>query len=177
MPGAAPEHLIVGTIQKPHGIKGELFVRVETDRPEVAFAPGRILALGDGEGKPVGSALTVERARPFKAGFLLKAPEVSTREAADELRGRTLLLPVEEAAPLEEGEVFVHDLVGMEVRAGEEPVGTVRDVYEVPGGHLLAVQRPGKGELMVPFVEAVVRGVDVEARVLEIDPPPGLLEL
>lgn len=178
MDGAAAQHLVVGTIQKPHGVRGELYVRVETDRPEAVFAPGRVLLLADPQGVPAGGVLTVERARPFKGGLLMKVGELTTREAAEEVRGRALLIPLAEAAPLEEGEVFVHELVGMEVRAEGEVVGRVHDVYEAPAGYLLAVRRPGKkGELMVPFVEAVVRGVDVEGRVLDLEPIPGLLEL
>ena len=178
MPGSAPEHLIVGTVQKPHGIKGELFVKLDTDRPEEVFRAGRILLLGDAEGKATGRTLTVERARVFKGGLLLDTVELSSRTAEVEgLRGHTLLISTAEAAPLDEGEVFLHDLVGMEVRAGEERVGTVRDVYDSPGGYLLAIQRPGKKEMMVPFVSVIVRDVDLEGRVVHLDPPPGLLEL
>lgn len=179
MSGGAAEHLIVGTVQKPHGIRGELFVRVETDRPEAVFAPGRALLLGDESGTPLGRSLTVERARAFKGGFLLKVAEHASRTPEVEaLRGLTLVIPRAEAAPLEEGEVFIHDLVGMEVRSEGEPVGKVHDVYDSPGGLLLAVRRPGrKGELMIPFVAAVVRSVDAGSRVVEIEPIPGLLEL
>ena len=51
MAGDEPEFLIVGSVQKPHGIKGELFVRLETDRPDAVFSAGRALILGDGEGR------------------------------------------------------------------------------------------------------------------------------
>jgi 16S rRNA processing protein RimM len=178
MEGSEPEFLAVGTVQKPHGIRGELFVKVETDRPDAVFTVGRVLLLGDAGGKPAGGSLTVERARPFKGGFLLKVVGLASRTAEVEaLRGASLLIPAADAAPLEEGEVFFHQLVGMKVVAGDEEVGTVRDVYEAPSGHLLSVARPGKKELMLPFVREMVRRVDVDARELEIDPPAGLLDL
>lgn len=178
MSGSEPEFLSVGTVQKPHGIRGELYVRMETDRPEAVFTAGRVLLLGDADGKPSGGSLTVERARPFKGGFLLKVAGLSSRtEEVEALRGSSLLIPAVDAAPLEEGEVFFHHLVGMKVVAGGETVGTVRDVYEAPSGHLLGVARPGKRELMLPFVREMVRRVDVDARELEIDPPAGLLDL
>ncbi|HEX2190816.1 MAG TPA: ribosome maturation factor RimM [Longimicrobiaceae bacterium] len=178
MAGSEPEYLAVGTVQKPHGIRGELSVRVETDRPDAVFTPGRVLLLGDDAGIPDGGTLTVERARPFKGGFLLKAAGLSSRTPEVEaLRGRTLLIPAAEAAPLDEGEVFFHHLVGMRVVAAGEEVGRVRDVYEAPSGHLLAVERRGRKELMLPFVREMVRRVDVEGRELEIDPPAGLLDL
>ncbi len=178
MAGSEPEFLAVGTIQKPHGIRGELSVRVETDRPDAVFTAGRVLLLGDDEGNPSGGSITVERARPFKGGFLLKVAEIGSRTPEVEaLRGRSLLIPAADAAPLDEGEVFFHQLVGMRVVAGGEEVGRVRDVYEAPSGHLLAVERRGKRELMLPFVREMIRRVDVDGRELEIDPPAGLLDL
>lgn len=179
MAGGEPEFLAVGTVQKPHGIRGELFVKVETDRPDAVFTAGRVLLLGDADGSPDGGSLTVERARPFKGGFLMKVTELGSRTPEVEaLRGRSLLIPAADAAPLDEGEVFLHQLVGLRVVTSEgEEVGRVRDVYEAPSGHILAVQRRGRKELMLPFVAEMIRRVDVPAGELEIAPPAGLLEL
>ena len=178
MADEASGYLIVGSVQKPHGIKGELFVRLETDRPDAVFRPGRVLLLGDEAGRPAGEAITVERARAFKGGMLVKTTEHTGRSAAiDALRGRSLLIPAGEAAPLDEDEVFVHQLVGLRVEAAGAQVGTVKQVYDAPAGFLLGVERAGAKELLVPFVREMVRRVDVEGGVLEIDAPPGLLEL
>lgn len=171
-------YLIVGGIQKPHGIRGELFVRVETDRPDEVFSPGRTLLLGDERGHPDGRTLTVDRARPFKGGLLMKVVGMTSRTPeVDALRGAQLLLPRTELAPLDEGEVYTHQLVGLRVVTDEGEIGTVRDLYDAPGGQLLGVDRPGRRELLIPFVQALVRRIDVETGVLELDAPPGLLEL
>jgi 16S rRNA processing protein RimM len=176
--GGAPGVLIVGTVQKPHGIRGELMVKLETDHPDTVFTPGRVLALGDDRGRPAEGAITIERARPFKGGMLVKTREHSGRTPAqDALRGATLLLPRGEAAPLEDDEVFQHELVGMRVRAGEAEVGTVRGFYELPSGFLLEVRVGGGKDVLVPFVRDVVRRVDREARVVQIEAPAGLLDL
>ncbi|HSU15037.1 ribosome maturation factor RimM [Longimicrobium sp.] len=170
--------LIVGGVQKPHGIKGELFVRVETDHPAAVFAPGRVLRLGDANGNPVEGSLTIERARPFKGGLLVKTAELSGRdERLDALRGRSLLIPAGDAAPLAEDETFVHQLIGLRVLAAGEPVGVVREVYDAPGGWYLGVEREGKKELLLPFVREMVTRVDPAEGVVEVDPPAGLLEL
>lgn len=174
----APRFLLVGTVRKPHGIRGELFVGAETDRPDVVFRAGRVLTLGDAHGRPTGETLTIERARPFKGGVLLKLEGHSGRdEVIEALRGRPLLIPETEAAALQEDEVFFHDLVGLRVVADGEPVGTVREVLELPASEMLVVRRPDGREAMVPFVRELVRRVDVAAGVLEIAPPEGLLEL
>lgn len=173
------DFLIVGLVQKPHGIRGELAVALETDRPTEVFRPGRVLLVGTQDGKPDGESLTVERARPFKDGLLVKVAEHTSRTAqTDALRGRTLLIPREEAPPLDADEVWTHELVGMRVLAGEQEVGAVRDVFDAPaGGHLLAVERPGRRELLVPFVADLVRRVDRERRIVELEPREGLLDL
>ena len=175
MPGT---FLIVGGIQKPHGIRGELFVRVETDRPDDVFSAGRTLLLGDERGHPDGRTVTVERARPFKGGLLVKVVGIGSRTPeVDAMRGAQLLLAREALAPLDADEVYTHQLVGLRVMADGAEVGTVSDLYEAPGGQLLGVNRPGRRELLVPFVKELVRRIEVEAGVLELDAPDGLLEL
>ena len=178
MAGGEGGFLIVGTVHKPHGIKGELSVRVETDHPGAVFGAGKTLLLGDARGVPTGGRITVERARPFKGGLLLKAAEHAGRDAAvDGLRGTTLLIPAGEAAPLEENEAFVHQLIGLRVRAGGEGVGTVAEVYDAPAGWYLGVAREGRKELLVPFVREMIRRVDPAENVVEVELPEGLLDL
>ena len=171
-------YLIVGVVQKPHGIKGELFVRVETDHPQAVFHPGRVLRLGDARGRPGEGALTLERVRPFKGGVLVKVAEHAGRdESLDALRGRSLLIPESEAAPLAEDETFVHHLLGLRVIVGGETIGTVREVYEAPSGWYLGVEREGAKELLLPFVREMVTRVDPAEGVVEAELPAGLLEL
>lgn len=179
MTESAPEHLIVGTVQKPHGIKGELFVRLETDRPDAVFAAGRALVLGDAQGQPSGGVLTIERARAFKGGMLVKTAEHGHRTPEmDGLRGRTLLIPRDQAAPPAEDEVFYHDLLGMRVvTQAEGEIGTIGEVYDAPAGPMLSVRRERGGELLIPFVREMIRRVDTAEKVLELDVPAGLLEL
>ncbi|HWK89409.1 MAG TPA: ribosome maturation factor RimM [Longimicrobium sp.] len=179
MAGPEPEYLIVGSVQKPHGIKGELMVRLETDRPGVVFAPGRELLLGDAEGRPSGGTLTVERARPFKGGMLVKVPQHGGRTPEVEaLRGRTLLIPREQAAPLDDDEVFYHQVIGLKVMADGVQVGVVQELYDdAPSGPLLSVRREGKKELLIPFVKGMVRRLDAAQGVLELEAPAGLLDL
>ena len=175
----SPAYLIVGTVQKPHGIKGELFVRLETDRPDAVFSAGRALILGDGEGRPSDAVLTVERARAFKGGMLVKAAGLGARTPElEDMRGRTLLIPRDQAVAPDEDEVFYHDLLGMKVvTAAEGEVGTIGEVYDAPAGPMLSVQRTGAKELLIPFARQMVLRVDVGEKVLELDLPAGLLDL
>lgn len=176
---AAPEHLVVGHITKPHGTRGELFVWPLTDRPDIVFATGSSLLLGDVDGTLTdGTVVTIESARPFKRGLLVAFEGVTGRAAAEALAQRYLLLARVDVPPLEDEEVFYHELLGLEVVdvAGAR-VGRVREVFETEPHHLLEVEDDSGKTHLVPFAARIVREVDRDGRRLVIDPPPGLLEL
>jgi 16S rRNA processing protein RimM len=120
--------------------------------------------------------LTVVEPRPFKEGLLIRFNEIPDRTAAELWNGRLLFVPEHELTPPAEGEVYVHELIDMRVilPSGQE-VGGVIDVYELPQGLTLDVQR-ARGTVMLPFSESVVTSVDRAERVITIDPPQGLLE-
>ena len=175
----APEFAIVGRVRKAHGIHGELVVEPLTNAPDAVFAPGRRVFAGtvDGDPAPDRRELVVEESRPFKGGWIIAFDRIADRNEAELWRERYLLAPVSELAPVEEGEVYIHDLFGLSVvRAGSlEPVGEVTDVYELPQGVMLDVRR-SQGSVLIPFRGEVVTRVDLAERRLEIDPPEGLLE-
>ena len=173
-----PEHLVVGHVTKPHGTKGEIFVWPLTDRVEDVFTPGRELLVEPGEEDAEAfDPLTIDTVRPFKRGLLVKFDGYDDRDAVEGLSQRYLQIPMGEVTPLEEGEVFYHQLIGLDVVTAEgERVGKVREVYETGPTHLLEV-RTEKGQVLIPFTERVVRKIDVEGGTMMIKPPPGLLDL
>jgi len=171
--------LIVGTIKKAHGIKGDCFVMPATDDVAGVYAQGRGLRLGDDEGRPYpgDAVLTVAAAREFKGGVIVHFEKIEDRNAAELLKGRTLMIAAEEARPLEAGEFFFHDLVGLEVQSAEGvSLGRVVEVYEGGAVHFLGV-RDGERERLIPFAEAVVREVDLEGGRVVIEAIEGLLDL
>lgn len=175
-----PEFLAVGFVSKPHGIKGEAFVQPLTDYPESVFAPGVVLRSAVGERQspdPDAPPLRIESCRPFQKGYLVRFGGATTRNDAERFRGRYLLRAIDDLAPLAEGEVFYHDLLGLRVETVDGlEVGQVREVYEMQPADLLEVAT-GRGTLLVPFLAAVVVDVRPGDGVLVIDPPEGLLEL
>lgn len=172
-----PTHLVVGLVKKPHGIKGEVLVHPVTDEPESAFVPGRVLAVLEQDGRASGVELVIEKARAYHRAWLLRFEGIATREPVDALREKALGLRAEEVRPLEPGEVYHHELVGMRVETEDgAAVGAVTDVIEAPQGLILEVAGAERQHL-IPFVTRVVRRVDRDARVVVIAPPAGLLEV
>jgi 16S rRNA processing protein RimM len=174
VPGQAPERLVVGRVLRPHGIRGELSVEVLSDAPE-RFVPGAELGVGDPDGpEPLGTVV-VAAARLHLGRLLLTVEGVEDRDAADRYRGAWLSIPVTEARPLDPGEFWPHQLVGLAVvdRDGRER-GRVADVVPGAAHDLLAVEVPGGATALVPAVAALVT-VELEAGRVLVEAVPGLL--
>ncbi|MDH3272258.1 MAG: ribosome maturation factor RimM [Gemmatimonadota bacterium] len=175
-----PSHLVVGHLDRAHGIKGEILVSILTDHPEDVLAPGVVLSLGPADADEPDydlPPLRVETTRPFKRGLLVRFGGVDDRSQAELLCGRYLFQAIEELAPLGDDEIYFHQLVDMTVvTVGGEEIGTVRQVYELEPADLLEVTGPD-GTVMVPFRPEIVVEIDVDEARLTIDPPAGLLEL
>jgi 16S rRNA processing protein RimM len=166
----------VGRVRNVHGLKGELVIEPITDAPDEIFSAGRRLLVGNVRGVVKGDPAQIVSARPFKLGFIVKLAGLDDRNEAELWRERYFLLPIEETSPLEEGEVYLHELEGMRVDlVGGATVGKVIGIYELPQGLILDVSREGKGSVMIPY-DHVVTKVDRESRVITIDPPEGLLD-
>jgi 16S rRNA processing protein RimM len=176
---SSPPFLVVGHLNKPHGTKGELFVWPLTDHPESVYAPGVsvFLANSDGDGPdPTTGSLRITAVRPFRNGYLVSLHGVTDRNRAEELRGRYLVMPIEELPPLAEGQLFYHQLLGMEVVTKDgRRLGEIAEVYELRPAAMLEVRGP-EGDVMIPYLSHVVVEVDAEAGRMVIDPPEGLLE-
>ncbi|MGH9280712.1 MAG: ribosome maturation factor RimM [Acidimicrobiales bacterium] len=153
--------LEVGEIVKPHGLRGEVVVRLVTNHPEARFAPGSVLESDDGP-------LEVVSGRPHQDRWLVTFRGVDDRTAAESLRHRVLRAPPFEGDDLE-GELWVHELIGAEVvDAGGVRRGVVEAVEANPASDLLVLD----GERLVPLTFVVSH----EPGRVVIDPPRGLLD-
>ncbi|MEX0878947.1 MAG: ribosome maturation factor RimM [Thermoanaerobaculia bacterium] len=166
--------LVVGLVQRPHGLAGEVSVRVLTDFPE-RFAPGSTLTWRRGdEQRP----LRLAGARPHGDRLLLSFDSVGDVDAARGLQGGELCVAEADAFPAPEGFFYSHEVRGWacEDAAGRR-LGVATGLEQTPAGPLLSVEvRPGK-EALVPFVHPIVSRVDREAGKIILDPPEGLMEL
>jgi 16S rRNA processing protein RimM len=166
-------------------VRGELSVEALTDEPDAILAPGRRLFQGTPDGAlwldpKLGTPreLHVSGLRAVKDGWLLTLDEVAGRTEAERWNGRHLLVPVEELAEPDEGEVFAHELVGMTLVDADTglTLGEVVEFYELPQGLLLEFKGE-TGLVSVPFVEEFVEDVDRVGRRIRVRLPSGLLEL
>jgi 16S rRNA processing protein RimM len=169
--------LVVGRVAKAHGVTGELVVEIRTDDPDSRFAAGSSLRGRPSRGGPE-SRYLVESVRDHGGRLLVRLEGVADRNAAESLKGTVFLVDTAELPPIEDPDEFYdHQLEGLQVvTTSGAVVGTVAEVLHTAAGELLAV-RTDDGEVLVPFVGAIVTSVSLAEQRIEIDPPDGLLEL
>jgi 16S rRNA processing protein RimM len=169
----APEFVTVARVRRSQGRRGEVAAELLTDFPE-RFRPGCSLHLWK-EGQPR-RTVSLEGSWLHKGSIILKFAGVGDISGAQDLAGWEVQVPFEERMPLPGEAVYLSDLEGCQVVEKGQPVGTIRAVNLGPGAPLLVVDTP-RGELLVPFVPAICRRVDVAAKVVEVELPEGLREL
>jgi 16S rRNA processing protein RimM len=174
--------LLVGRVVKAHGITGEVVVDVHTDDPVDRFAAGNTVHAKPSRGHGEQRSYVVDTAREHGGRLLVRFAGVTDRDTADALRGNLLVVDSADLPPIDEPDTYYdHQLEGLHVRttAGQD-VGVVAEVLHTAAGELLAVHRTEgveTREVLVPFVNVIVTSVSLDDRMVEIDPPEGLLEL
>ncbi|MHB1569479.1 MAG: ribosome maturation factor RimM [Solirubrobacteraceae bacterium] len=154
------EWLRAGVVGRPHGLDGSFHVNLPV---------AGLLSLG-GDVWIGGESRRIERLAGHDARPIVRLDGCSSRESAEQLRGRELLVARDRAPALEEDEWWASDLEGCAVRDGDREVGVVARLLELPSCEVLEVKRrAGGSDLLVPLVRDAVRTVDTQARVIDVD--------
>jgi len=166
--------VVVGRIGRPHGVRGEVTVEVRTDDPDLRFVPGAVLRTDPPERGP----LTIAGVHWHSGTLLLRLEGVDSREAAEAVRNTELVVPVAELPEIEDPDSYYdHQLVGLTARLPDDAVlGEVTAILH-EAQDLLVVRRVEGGEVLIPFVSAIVPTVDLAGGFVVVDPPEGLLDL
>ncbi len=174
----AVELVLVGRILGPHGIGGHVKVV-----PEVGFESvlehAVVWSIGfDADSVSVQRA--EERTPHISArgtSVIARLEGITTRTAAERLRGASVFLPHEQVAGLVAPAEKTFDPAGYNVATTDgESIGVAVEFVRMPAHDLMIVQRPGGEEAMIPWVRDFVLGVDEERRVILMDIPDGLIE-
>lgn len=165
----------VGKIVNTHGIRGEVRVISRTDFPEERYKIGNTLFLSmPGTKEP--EELVVKSHRTHKNFNLLTFEGFDNVNQVERMRGGILKVPETQRGSLEEGEFYFQDIIGctMFTTEGEE-LGKVIEIL-TPGANDVWVVKGSNGkELLIPYIEDIVKKVDVKEKVIEIEPMEGLL--
>lgn len=168
--------LNVGKIVNTHGIRGELKVVSTTDFEEERFAVGNELYLKK-QGAKERVKMTVESVRPHKQFLLVKMKEISSLNEAEKWKGTELQIRKEALHELAEHEYYYFEIIDCLVVTEEgKELGKVTEILS-PGANDVWVVKPfcGKKEILIPYIEDVVKKVDVEKKMIVIHEMEGLL--
>jgi 16S rRNA processing protein RimM len=162
--------IVVAQLAGAFGVKGEARVRSFTDDPEACFSYGPLL---DKDGAVV---LTPVRHRPLNEGFGVTAKESRQREEWEALKGTLLHVPREALAAAEDNEIYLADLIGMDVvHADGRELGKVVAAHDFGAGDLIEIAPPAGASFMLPFTDENFPAFDVAARRLTATPDETLL--
>ena len=167
--------LLIGKITGAHGIKG--VVKVFSYAESVSrYASGTSLHVKDAEGDE--NVVKIKWAKPHSKVILLSLEGITNRNQAEALLGSELYINRALLDEPEEGTFYWSDLIGLEVFDMQaEYVGRVSSIIETGSNDVYVVTCSEAGhikETLVPALEWVVKEIDLEKKIMRIDPPEGL---
>jgi 16S rRNA processing protein RimM len=167
------EFITIARVAKTQGRHGEVAAELHTDFPEKFAERKKLFALSaDGKRRE----LQLEDYWSHKSYVVLKFAGVDSITDAEELVGCEIQVPREQRAELDAG-TYVSDLVGCEVFDRGRAVGEVKDVQFGAGEAPLLVISSGAKEILIPFAQEFIAGIDIEGKRVEMKLPAGILEL
>jgi 16S rRNA processing protein RimM len=191
--GLSPAGFVaLGRLVNTHGVRGELRL-LPYAFPCPTIRKGLVIQLqnplkdlqdskapNDTNTKAECQSAVVEKVRLHKPFVLITLEGISSREQAHALRNMTVAVEEHELPPLEDGEFYYYQVIGLTVltTSGEE-IGTIAEVF-FPGGHDVGhdvwVVQKGKQEYLIPATEEIVRRIDIPNKQAVIEPLDGLLD-
>lgn len=165
------QFLQVGVISSTHGIRGEVKVFPTTD-DAARFKKLKKVLLDTGKEQ---LELEVQSVKFFKQFVIVKFKSIDNINDIEKYKGKSLLVPREDAVPLGDDEYYIGDLIGMEVFTGDERFGVIKDVMETGANEVYIIDSDEHGEVLVPAIRQCILDVDVENKKMQICLMDGLI--
>jgi 16S rRNA processing protein RimM len=168
----------VGKIVGTHALKGALRVYCDAE-PESALVPGRKVVLKAPDGAQ--RQAVINWSRPHKRVWLICLDGIDHIDKAEPLVGCEIFIDRADLPPLEEGTYYWQDLMGLSVTTVDGdflgridsiiPTGA-NDVYVIAAG-----QGRKRREILIPAIASVVRVIDLDSRIIQVELPEGLADI
>jgi len=165
--------IVLGTITKPHGIKGE--VKAHLYHPPIGYP-----AIGDtvrlkGENE-LDIQAVIENIQLVSPKTIIKFKEINNREDADSIRSAEILAERDQLPELKGDDYYLVDLIGLQVLdENQHLIGRISDVLDLPANDVLVVVEQDN-EYLIPLIDDVVKLIDFEKNTVTIHVMDGLLD-
>ena len=166
------QYLETAKIVATHGIRGEVRCQYFCDSAEFLCEFDELYLDKNGE-KPV----EITRAYPHKNVVIMKIDGIDTVEDAQKLIGKTLYMNRDDVE-LDEDVYFIQDIIGLTVKDIDsgEVYGKISEVYQNGATDVYSIKKENGTELMFPYIDEVVKKIDIEAGEMLIKPLEGLFD-
>ena len=173
MSGIDPDLFVsIARVTRPQGLKGAVRIRIDFDAPGL-FTSGQRVTLSLGERSVETS---IEDCRPQHGRWVARLAAIESIDDAEKWVGAELLIPRAELPPAGDGTFYSFELEGCRVYGDGTYVGTVIGIEASGDADLLRVEDAGN-EVLIPFVRAFLKNVDLEEKRIDMELPDGLVEL
>lgn len=170
-----PPFLVLGRVLRPHGIRGELRMEILTAYPERIVAGKRLYIGPDTKQPSTAVVYTVNRARKHQHYLIIQVEGIDDRNAAEFLRDQYVMVTPDEAVPLEEGEFYLFQLIGLSVYTDtDELLGELTEVIET-GANDVYVVHGARGEVLLPAIDECILDIDFDKQTMTVHLLDGLL--
>ena len=170
-----PKYLLIGEVLRPHGIIGEVKTKILTHYPERLSRLKTVYLTPSVDSNKI-TEYSLERVRMHQGYALLKFKGIDDRDQADLLRQLVVMIAVGDAVPLDEGEHYLYQLVGLTVQIeGGETLGTLTEVLETGANDVYIVDSPKYGEVLIPATSETILSTDIATKLMIVRLPNGLL--
>ena len=163
--------ITIGKLVGFHGVRGEVKVISDSDFTAERFQPGQIVHIKNKD-------FTIEKYRMHKKFHLLTFEGITNINEVEVLKDEDVLQDAEGVElTLEEGEFHFSEIIGLCVHTDDgKELGHVTDIFQTGANDVWAVRDENNKEYMIPYIEDVVKDIDLENEKIIITPMEGLLE-
>jgi 16S rRNA processing protein RimM len=165
----------VGKIVNTQGIKGELKLISSTDFKEERFQPGNKLLIVNGNTNEI-LEVTVKSHRVHKNFDIVQFEEFNNINQVEKFKGCTVKVHESQLSELDEDDYYFHEIIGCKVISSQgEELGIIKEIL-TPGANDVWVVKSSKGkEILIPYIEDVVKEIDIKNKIIKIDVLEGLI--
>lgn len=163
----------LGYVLKAHGLKGEAQLLLDVDIPENYSKLESVFIEIDKKLVP----FFIEQILITKSRAVVKFEDIDTLEKAEELKGKSIFLPLNNLPPLQDDQFYYHELIDFRIIDEKEgPLGIIVDIYNLPQQDLMAIHYKEK-EVLIPLNDEILLSVDRENKEVHVSLPEGLLQV
>jgi 16S rRNA processing protein RimM len=172
---AADDLVVVARVARTRGLRGEVVADLYTDFPGRFEGLEYVIAIA-----PDGSRRSLQIEEHWFQGnrIIFKFAGYDSIDEAKELAGLQLAIPASERIALPEDTFYEWELAGCRVEALDgKVIGQVREVMRTGGVEILVVADDEGRECLIPMAHDICVEIDIERKIVRVDPPEGLLDL